>query len=125
MNAGELMTTDVITCGPGESIAEVIERFECYHIAGMPVVKDDGELLGVISESDLLDAERDDKVRDYMSSPAVSVEEDMPVEEVATIFRSKKVNRLPVVSEGRLIGIVTRDDLISYLANILAWREGM
>jgi CBS domain-containing protein len=125
MNAGELMTTDVITCGPGESIAEVIERFECYHIAGMPVVKDDGELLGVISESDILDAERDDKVRDYMSSPAVSVEEDMPVEEVATIFRSKKVNRLPVVSEGRLIGIVTRDDLISYLANILAWREGM
>lgn len=123
MNAGELMTTDVITCGPEESIAEVIDRFECYHIAGMPVVNDDDELLGVISESDILDAEREEVVRDYMSSPAVSVEEDTPVEEVATIFISKKVNRLPVVRERKLVGIVTRDDLISYLANILAWRE--
>jgi CBS domain-containing protein len=123
MNAGELMTADVITCNPEESIGRLIQRFESNKIAGMPVVNDDGELIGIISKSDIFDAGSDDKVRDYMSTPAMSVEKSTPVEEIATIFKSKHINRLPVVSEGRLAGIVTRDDLISYLANILAWRE--
>jgi IMP dehydrogenase len=124
MNAEELMTTDVLTCSPKDSIGNLIQGFETYHIAGMPVVNDEGDVVGVISESDILDANSDDQVRDFMSAPAISVDENTPVEEVATIFKSKRVNRLPVVSEGKLVGIITRDDLISYLANILAWREG-
>jgi acetoin utilization protein AcuB len=123
MNAEELMTVEVLTCSPEESIGRLIQRFESSKVSGMPVVNDEDELVGIISESDILDAESDDEVKDYMSTPVLSVDKGAPVEEIATIFKSKHVNRLPVVSKGKLEGIVTRDDLISYLANILAWRE--
>jgi CBS domain-containing protein len=123
MNAGELMTADVVTSTPDESVGELIERFKANHITGVPVVDEKGEVVGMISESDVLDADADEVVCDYMSAPAITVDESTPVEELAVIIKSKHINRLPVTKEGRLAGIVTRDDLVSYLANILAWKR--
>jgi CBS domain-containing protein len=125
MNAGELMTTDVVTIRPEESVGELIERFKANHITGVPVLDERGEVAGMISESDVLYADSDDMVGDYMSVPAISVDEGTPVEELAVIIKSKHINRLPVTREGRMVGIVTRDDLVSYLANILAWKRNL
>jgi len=125
MNAGELMTADVVTSGPDESVGKLIEKFKANHVTGVPVVDENSEVVGMISESDILDADSDEVVCDYMSTPVISVDESTPVEELAVIIKSKHVNRLPVTREGRLAGIVTRDDLVSYLANILAWKRNL
>ena len=125
MNAGELMTTEVVTGRPDESVGKLVEKFKANHITGMPVVDEGGEVVGMISDSDVLDAESDEVIRDYMSTPVISVDEDTPVDELAVIIKSRHINRLPVTREGRLVGIVTRDDLVSYLANLLAWKRNL
>lgn len=109
----------------------------------MPVVDDDGKLVGVVTEADLLvrakrlnlptvfpflggvifleSPRRFEEelrkataalVRDVMTEDVVTVTEDTPLHELATLMVEKKVNRLPVVDDGRLVGLVTRDDLI-------------
>jgi IMP dehydrogenase len=123
LNARELMTEDVVTLAPDDDIRKAIRKFEDNHITGAPVVDEKNRVLGIVSESDILEKDESVPVRDVMTSTVETVEEDIEVEELAVIFRARKVNRLPVVRDGKLVGIVTRDNLITYLANILAWKR--
>jgi CBS-domain-containing membrane protein len=138
MKVEDVMTTDVRTIAPGATLKTVANVLTEARISGLPVVGTSGEVLGVVSEGDILSKERglDDKpsgiagwffleppeVREKvaarlageaMSSPAITIEPWQPLQRAAALMIDHQVNRLPVVDEsGKLVGIVTRKDLV-------------
>jgi CBS domain-containing protein len=141
MKIAEIMTAEVRTISPSASLKEAAELMLAHRISGLPVVDGNGEVLGVISETDILFKERMREVRKQgllvrhavdeeeslklsartvgaaMTMPAVTIGADRPVSEAATLMLERRVNRLPVVdSELRLVGLVTRSDLVRAFA---------
>jgi CBS domain-containing protein len=132
------MTRDVVSVTPDTPLKDVAAAIVERGISGLPVCDADGAVVGVLSEADLLvkqggSPERSGglfawlvetasapdlaKLRAHtageaMTSPAVTVETASPVSEAARTMVSLGVNRLPVVEDGRLVGIVTRADLV-------------
>lgn len=123
MEVAEIMNMDVITVEPGDTVGEAIDRLKEHHISGMPVVDAADRVIGVLSESDLIGVANDALVRDVMTEGPITIEERTPVEKVAVLMRRNDVNRIPVVAGGQLVGIVSRDDLIEYIAKVLAWDD--
>jgi len=141
MKVKQVMTTAVATVGPTTPLKDVARLLERRRISGVPVVDRDGTVLGVVSEGDVLAKEqgsietarrlwqrRDQEhaVRrvkrgavtagEAMTSPAVVIGPARAVATAARIMLDRGVNRLPVVEEGRLVGIVTRADLVRAFA---------
>lgn len=137
MKVREVMTRDVITVRMSTSLKEVARILAEHRISGLPVVGENGEVLGVISEGDILFKERGPAPRkgllsslldptgveeqlkleartagDSMTAPAETIEPGRPVSEAAARMIEAGVNRLPVVEDGELVGIVTRADLV-------------
>jgi CBS domain-containing protein len=136
MKVDELMTRDVLTVPPDASLEEAARLLAERGVSGLPVVSEDGAVAGVLSEADivaktrgaqpgsrllgwLLDANvgagerlRAVTVADAMSTPPVTIGPARPVHEAAKRMLEERVNRLPVVEGGRLVGIVTRADLV-------------
>ena len=137
MKVKELMTTEVVTVAPETSLKDVAELLARNRIAGVPVCNAQGEVLGVVSEADILwkeigleEAPRGilDRILDSayggtqrakaltaaeaMSAPAITVNAESPVARAAELMIEHHVNRLPVVDGGRLTGIVARSDLV-------------
>lgn len=123
INAGELMTESVILFKANQNASSAVEKLDKKNVGGAPVVDDDMNVIGIFSRSDYTEEDEGKPVGDLMSSPAITVNEDTSIEQVAILFMSKNINRLPVVKEGKLVGIVARLDLIAYLANVDAWKE--
>ncbi len=147
--AGDLMTRDVAVVHPETSLLEAVKLMAGRRISGVPVVDDAGTIVGMLSEGDLvrwhegyterqarwLDMlaegfelapaflqgiqEQHRKVKSVMSSGATTVTEDVPAREVANLMYEKNIKRVPVVRDGRLVGIVARSDLIRALAQKL------
>ncbi|MET8508374.1 CBS domain-containing protein [Streptomyces sp. NPDC004787] len=112
MKVGGLMTDDVVSAVPATSFREVAKLLAEHEISGVPVVDDDEHVVGVVSESDLL-ARRELTARDLMTTPAVTVHAEETVADAARLMVRRGVERLPVVDEEeRLVGIVTRRDLL-------------
>ncbi len=137
MKVAEVMTVDVVTVDKGTSLRDVAALLTERRISGLPVV-DDGRVVGVVSEGDILVKERgrtaerrrlfgvllDDRAtaelkleartaEAAMTSPALTIGPDRPVAEAAGVMVDQGVNRLPVVdADGTLLGIVTRADLV-------------
>lgn len=139
MNVADVMTRDVLSVAPQTPLREVARLLGERRISGVPVVDEAGTCLGVVSEADLLPkqlsrgpsrrlplewifGERHDpeEVRrraastaaQAMSAPAVTIGPDRPLRDAAEVMVDRGVNRLPVVSEGTLVGILTRADLV-------------
>jgi CBS domain-containing protein len=139
MKIKDVMTEDVLTVPTSKTLKATAQVLADTGISGMPVVGDDGDVVGVISEGDILFKERSPERRrggsfawlffpdmieneakldartagEAMSSPAVTIGPNRPVGEAAARMLDESVNRLPVVDEdGKLIGIVTRADLV-------------
>ncbi len=138
MKIKEVMTRDVATVRPGASLKEVASILAERRISGLPVVDEEGRLLGVVSEADILFKERgpskptgvlgrlldpyrlDDQLKldartakEAMTAPALTIGPERPVSEAAAKMIDDGVNRLPVVDvDGALLGIVTRADLV-------------
>jgi len=138
VRVGDVMTHDVVSVTPGTPLKDVAAALVERGISGLPVCDPDGAVVGVLSEADLLvkqggSPERSGglfawlvetasapdlaKLRAHtageaMTSPALTVETASPVSEAARTMVSLGVNRLPVVEDGRLVGIVTRADLV-------------
>ena len=133
------MTPDVVTVGPSTPLREVAQVVSEHGISGVPVVDASGELVGVISEGDFLVKERGRPTRPQsaldklfggrtgevvdrrltaqtagqaMSAPPVTIDADRSIREAAAMMIDRAINRLPVTSAGRLVGIVTRADLV-------------
>jgi CBS domain-containing protein len=139
----DVMTSPVFSVFPDEPLEKVVKVLLDNRISGLPVINEKEEVIGVISESDLIHwakehtpslnywREREHflkgvkalaarKASDIMTSPAITVEEDATLEEAAALLSEKKVKRLPVEREGQLVGIVTRSDIVK---GILAWKS--
>lgn len=144
MQAQDVMTTKVISVGPDTPVQEVAALLLEHKISAVPVVDAEGQLVGVVSEGDLIHRLEDERaarrswwlslvaspeeqaqaylkthghvVRDVMTTPVVTVAPTTPVSEIAHLLDSRRIKRVPVVQDGRVIGIVSRGDLLRALA---------
>jgi CBS domain-containing protein len=132
----DVMTRDVVTVTEATSLKDVAALLDRHRISGVPVCGAGGRVLGVVSEADILRLEEglgaepagfawllvdDPKLRakvtgrtagESMTAPPITIEPGRPVTEAARMMADRAVNRLPVVSDGKLVGIVTRADLV-------------
>jgi len=138
MKVRDVMTRGVVSVPPDMSLRDVARLLTEHQISGLPVV-DSGRVVGIVSEADLLVkqvsrptsrrlplewiiGERHDPeelrrhaattASESMTSPAVTIAADRPLREAAAMMIDRRVNRLPVVDDGGLVGIVTRADLV-------------
>ena len=117
VTAREIMTKQVVSTRQSCKVEEVTRVLYHHGISGLPVTDDEKLVIGMVTEADIL-ARRtgQDTVADIMSAPAHSVSEDTPLEEIAALLTDKKIKRVPVVREGKLVGIVSRADVVRALA---------
>lgn len=146
LTAKDIMTRKVITVKTATPVSELAELLWAKKISGVPVVDDDGKLLGVVTESDLIDQNKKvhiptvmtildsmiflesptklDKelkkmtgttVGDIYTSEIITVTENTPMYEVATIMANKKLHTLPVVENDKLTGVIGKGDIIRNL----------
>jgi CBS domain-containing protein len=136
MRVAEVMTTEVLTVKPDTSLKQVAELLSRCGISGLPVVDAEGQVLGVVSEADIILKERRRRQPGFwrrmldreeplsakatartageaMTSPAVTITGDRRVDAAAALMLDRQVNRLPVLDRaGKLAGIVSRADLV-------------
>jgi CBS-domain-containing membrane protein len=143
MKVYEVMTREVITARPDTSIHDAAQLMATYGVSGLPVVDQRGTVVGILSEGDLILRQRTPErrpwwrsffsdsealAREYrkavgmtagevMTRAVVCVSPDLSIEAAASILDARRIRRLPVVSHGRLVGVVSRGDLIKVLAN--------
>ena len=114
-NAEDLTIRDVVTINPDSTVAEVQIKMQDELISGLPVVDGD-EIIGIISKRDIrpiLKSEPNKSVKDIMTSDVVTVDEGVSAEEALNIAYENKVERLPVVRDGKLVGILTIKDILN------------
>lgn len=142
LKAKDIMTEDVITVNPSMTIEEFARILMKNQISGAPVVDEDGSLIGIVTENDLItqnkrlhiptilrlfDAfiplgtsrlEREIKkitattVGEICTKKVITVDPETPLEEIATIMTEKKIHLIPVIKEGNIVGIIGKKDII-------------
>lgn len=146
MRAMDVMVRDVITVKPDDDVAEVVKLLTENDVSALPVVDDNGNVVGVISEADLIHREEIDtekqhpwwleavmpastlaeefakshgrRVEEIMSTDAVTASEDTSLGEIAMLLERHRIKRIPIVRERKLVGIVSRSNLIQALASL-------
>jgi CBS domain-containing protein len=155
MKIEDIMTKDVLALHPKDTVSKAIQKLAEQHVSGAPVVSDDGQVVGMVTETDILNALKkkckrfrmvypslsmvsvsfiecfDDKeivdafkqvastkVSEMMTKQVVTAAKDFELGEVVQLMNDKKVNRVPVVSGKKLVGIVSRADIIRGLAKL-------
>ncbi len=124
MIASDIMTRKVITISPAASAQEAAQLLDQKRISGLPVLDDSGNLIGIITEADIISKVNRDgllnqdglRVSDIMSRQVMTVTEETPVSEIATLLTDRKIKRVPVVRQDRLVGIVSRGDIVHAVA---------
>lgn len=151
MKARDVMVSPVITVEPSASVKEVAQILLQHHISALPVVDGAGQLIGIVSESDLMrradlgterhrsrwlsalfvDEERlaaeyvkahGHKVADVMTKRVITAAPDTPLNDIASLLEKHGIKRVPILENGTLVGIVSRANLIQALA---ADRKGL
>jgi CBS domain-containing protein len=141
MNAAEIMAKEVVTVRPDTNVSEIAGLLLDHKISAVPVIDDDRHVVGIVSEGDLLGqppsgsprawwlrlfnesavcleeiaTARHLKARDVMTKPVVVVVDQTPVDVLATLMRRRRVKRVPVLRDNKLVGIVSRADLLEAL----------
>jgi CBS-domain-containing membrane protein len=143
MKARDIMTTDVVTVAPDATVERIAALLLKHRISAVPVAQDRA-VIGIVSEGDLMHRPESDsehtrswwlrlltsaetQARDYakshgrravdvMTRHVVSVTEDTPVGNIASLLERQRIKRVPVMREGRIVGIVSRADLLRALA---------
>ena len=119
--AGEIMTRPVISAKENASARDVALQLMTGLFSGMPVTNDEGKLVGIVTELDLLKAVQDGKelvrttARDIMTQDVATARVDATVEEFITIMEEFHIIRLPIVKDGKLVGVVSRSDILRSL----------
>lgn len=141
MKIQEIMTRDVLTIGPEAPLKDVARILVEHRVSGIPVCDIERHVLGVVSEGDILykAQAREERggplawlldtgsaaaaakaaartVSEAMTAPAITISPFRPVDEAARVMTEHGVNRLPVVADGKLVGIVTRADVVRAFA---------
>lgn len=115
MIAKDVMTPNVITVREDNSIEDAARLLSRHRISGMPVVDKNGTLAGLITEYDLISKEGK-TVADIMSRNVISIGADTEVEAIAHMLTSQHIRRVPVIDNGKVVGIVSRADLVRQIA---------
>jgi CBS domain-containing protein len=146
MKASDIMVSDVITVGPDNTIQDVAEILVSKRISGLPVLDQHGKLVGIVSEGDLLRRaeagteherswwlkllmgretlaaefvkEHARRVRDVMTRDVITISPDTPITEVARLLERNRIKRVPVVENRKLVGIISRANLVQALAGL-------
>jgi CBS domain-containing protein len=144
---GDIMTTTVMSVQPDTPVSEIARLMSQYDISGLPVVDADNQVVGVVTELDMIVRnthfklpnfififdnmipletpghyrERLEKIlgttaEEIMSEPAVTITPDASIEDLAELMVERRMNPIPVVEEDRLVGIVSRSDIIRLMA---------
>jgi CBS-domain-containing membrane protein len=144
MRAADVMTSEVITVGEDASVQEAARSMAEHGISAVPVVDREKRVVGMVSEGDLLHraetgTERrrswwlemvastnqlageyvkshSTSVKDVMTRDVISVTEETPVADIAILLEANRIKRVPVLRDGRLVGIVSRANLVRTLA---------
>lgn len=148
MNAADLMTSFVVTVRPDATIEYAAQLMLQYRISGLPVTDSDGALLGIITESDLLRRAETGtekrhvrwvslligpgrlaqeyahthgrRVGDVMTERVFTATPQTSLSDLVALMETKRVKRLPIIDQGRLVGIVSRADVMAALVGLLA-----
>lgn len=115
MKVRDVMTTHVITVKENQTTQQAARLLSQYRISGLPVVNDDKVLVGVVTEFDVI-SKKGQQVKDIMTRSVISVGEDTDLEEVRRILVHERIKRLIVLDQGKLVGIVSRADLVKEVA---------
>jgi CBS domain-containing protein len=137
--AREIMTTPVITIGPTAPFQEIVSVMLEHAVGGLPVVDDNGRVLGIVTKADLLpntEAPRTELIPwrrpswgaeqitdqhgmvgettagDLMTKNVITAEEETATHQLGQLMLCHRINRLPIVKDGVLVGIVTRTDIL-------------
>lgn len=118
MIARDIMTRKVISIDPGASAQEAAQLLYSHRISGLPVVDDLDRIIGIITEADIISkVDREGlTVRDIMSTEIIAVDEETPVNEIASMLTERRIKRVPVVCQGKVVGIVGRADIVHAVA---------
>jgi len=115
----DIMTHNVISIDADTSVLKAARLMLQNHISGLPVVNRDGKLIGIVTEADFLDfivePERPDhecKVEEIMTPNPYTVEAEDSLEHLVEVMQRRRIKHLPVVQEGRMVGIVSGVNLI-------------
>jgi CBS domain-containing protein len=144
---GEVMTRTVVVAPEDAPFKELVRRMHEHRVSALPIVTEDGRLVGIVSEADLI-AKRDPDLWDWhllegphrradrrkalgvvaaevMTAPAITVGPEAPIAEAAHLLRERRLKHLPVVApDGRLVGMISRVDVLaSYLRSDAAIEE--
>jgi acetoin utilization protein AcuB len=135
----ERMSTEPITISASASITEALRTLRQHHVRRLPVLDENGALIGIVSEKDLLYAspspatslsiyEMHDmlsrlQVTELMTADPVTVSPDTLLEEAALIMADSKFGGLPVVKDGKLVGIITETDIFIVFLELLGARQ--
>jgi CBS domain-containing protein len=111
VRSGEIMSTNVTSVGPETSVEQIASILNEKKISGVPVVDAEGSPVGVVSELDII-SRSGQIASDIMSSGVITVTEDTPAEDIVEILDSRRVRRVPVISHGKIVGIISRSDLL-------------
>jgi acetoin utilization protein AcuB len=136
----EFMHAEPVTITPDTPLLEAEWRMQEGGFRHLPIVDDDDRLVGIVSDRDLREAAPSDatalsrqeltyllsrlEVRDVMKAPVITARPGEPAETAAIRMRENKVGALPVVQDGRLVGIVTTDDMLGALVTMLKAQRG-
>jgi len=139
MLVSERMTKPVLTITPDVPVQEALAAMRKEHIRRFPVVDKHGKLVGIVSESDLLNASPSEAtslsvwevnyllskitVERVMAKDVITVTEDTPIEEAARIMADKKIGALPVMKGEKLVGIITETNLFRIFLELLGARS--
>jgi CBS domain-containing protein len=115
MLAKQIMTRDVITASPELSIKELAMLLIKNQISGVPVADKDGKIIGLVSEADII-SKKGKQVQAIMSQQVFSVAEEASIEEIARLMTTQRIKRVPVMNAGKLVGIVSRADIVNTIA---------
>jgi len=152
----DIMTKEVITASPNDLIIDVIKKLSKLNVSGIPVIDADNKVIGMVSETDILQAlnleskalswvfpsshalgmtfeesinhrELKDALKDLknktiieiMNKNVISVEEKTTIAEASSIMAKNNINRIPVIKDGKLVGIVSRGDIIHGIAKLV------
>ena len=124
MRAKELMNTEVVTIREDAPVAQLCDLLQAVHSNGLPVLNAEGDLVGIVTEDDVLYGtmgvfDKDGTpvlVRDIMTSPAVCASEDTDIVELSRMMWGMRIHRIPILSDGRVTGVVTALDLVRAVA---------
>lgn len=121
MFAKDIMSKDVLSVTPDTTVYRAARLVVDNKISGVPVLSEEGELMGIVTEKDLLvildflgvHQAKDALISECMSKDVIACSQDTPVQDISRLLVQKNIKRVPIVKEGKLLGIVSRRDILN------------